>query len=241
MRRGKGAVPETAPTLAEVAALEIRLGVKVVLNDGTPAGRVNKVVLEPAKGDITHLVVGDGGALRQGRMVPIGRVLAGNEERVQLTIGRDELEASPEFDEDDFVPLEYGDWPGPYPMASQPIVAWGRPYPVEGLPLAPPEPLPELPYVADWALHKPAGTTTLAPGMDVLAFEGQPLGRVARVLGDTETGKATYLVLVDSWEGGENRLVPVSWIREVRDGRIVLVVGPRVVRELAPYPAAQRT
>jgi hypothetical protein len=48
----------------------------------------------------------------------------------------------------------------------------------------------------------------------------------------------TYLVIAGDWDEGHNRLVPASWIREVSGRDITLVVGPRVVRQLAPYPAA---
>lgn len=219
----------------EVRGMEIRLGVEVLLNDGSVAGRLEKVVLEPAKGAPSHIVVADGQLPPQGLIVPVGRVMAATQDRVRLAMDRAELEALPEFDPDDFVSLEYGDWPGPYPVSSQPIVAWGRPYPVEGRPLAPPEPPAELPYVAEGTEPQPPGTIALAPGMRVAAFEGQPLGLVERVLTDPETGKATYLVVAGEWKDGANRLVPASWIRGV-DGRdIVLVVGPRVVEELASY------
>ncbi len=216
--------------------MEIRLGARVLLDDGTVAGRVSKVVLEPAKGTVSHLVVRDGAQLRPGRLVPVERVISGSEEEVRLAIGRGELEQAPEFDEDDFVPLEYGDWPGPYPVGAQPIVAWGRPYPVEGLPLPPPEPVAELRYTAASTRLQQEGAAVLAPGMRVLAFEGQKIGRVEEVLADARTGKATYLVVAGDWPGGGNRLVPASWVREVRDREITLVVGARVVGELAPYP-----
>lgn len=215
--------------------MEIRLGAQVLLQDGTTAGRVSKVVLEPAKGTVSHLVVRDGD-LRPGRLVAADRVVSGGGEQVRLAIGRRELEASPEFDEDDFVPLEYGDWPGPYPVAAQPIVAWGRPYPVEGLPLPPPEPVAELPYTTRAAPARPEGLVVLQPGMRVNGFEGQAIGLVEDVLSDARTGKATYLVVAGDWPDARNRLVPASWIRRVRDHEITLVVGPRVIGELAPYP-----
>lgn len=215
--------------------MEIRLGAEVLLSDGTVAGRVSKVVLEPAKGVVSHLVIHDGGPLQTSRLVPADRMLAGHQGRVRLAVSRAELEALPAFDEDDFVPLEYGDWPGPYPIAAQPIVAWGRPYPTEGLPLPPPEPLAELPYLAPSARVHPEGSIILEPGMRVFAFEGQPIGQVEDVLADARTGKATYIIVAGAWETGRNRLVPVSWVREVRGRDITLVVGPRVINELAPY------
>jgi sporulation protein YlmC with PRC-barrel domain len=215
--------------------LDIRLDAAVLANDGTPVGRVSKVILEPSKGLISHLVVRNGPALGRGRLVPVDQVVPGETEPVRLTISKAELEAAPAFDEDDFVPLEYEDWPGPYSVSALPIVAWGRPYPVEGQPLAPPEPLAELPFLLPGA--QPAvGDVVLAPGMRVLSYEGQLLGRVEDVLGDARTGRATYLVLGVNGEEGANRLVPVSWIREVRGSEIILVVGPRVVGHLAPYP-----
>jgi len=216
--------------------VEIRLGAEVRLNDGAVAGRLIKVVLEPAKGTVSHIVVADGGRLRPARLVPVDHVIAGEQEQVRLAIGRAELEAAPEFDEDDFVPLEYGDWPGPYPIAAQPIVAWGRPYPVEGLPLAPPEPPAELPYIAPSARGRAEGAVVLDPGMLVTGFEGEPIGLVEEVLSDPRTGKATYLVVAGEWDENHNRLVPVSWIGQVLGREIVLVVGPRVIRQLAPYP-----
>ena len=218
--------------------MEIRLGARVVLSDGQAAGRVSKIVLEPGKGTVSHLVIDDGRAPGAGRLVPLERVASSDEEVVQLAIGRQTLERLPEFDPDDFVPLEYGDWPGPYPVWAQPIVAWGRPYPVEGLPLPPPEPLGELPYVAERRPGQPPGVVLLEPGMRVSSFEGQPIGYVERVLADSPTAKATYMVVAGGWEDAPNRLVPVSWVRQVRDREVVLVVGPRVVRELAPYPEA---
>ncbi len=217
--------------------MEIRLGAEVRLSDGTVAGRVSKVVLDPGKGVVTHLVVCGPMAGDPGRLVPVEEALTGNEREVQLRADRQALAAEPSFDPDDFITLEYGDWPGPYPVTAQPIVAWGRPYPAEGLPLRPPEPPAALPFVAvEAAGEAPAGSTVLAPDMQVRAFGGQPLGHVAEVLSDRPSGRATYLVVVDPQGEAVNHLVPVSWIRSVQGMTITLVVGPRVVERLAVYP-----
>jgi len=216
--------------------LEIRLGVAARLNDGTMAGRVSKVVLDPNKGVVTHLVIHRAENRGPDRLVPVDQVLVGDEEQVQLRIGRQELEEEVRFDPDYFITLEYGDWPGPYPVTAQPIVAWGRPYPAEGLPLEPPEPATELPFVAAGTPHPPAGSIVLEPEMRVFAFEGQPLGRVVEVLSDPQSGVATYLVLVDNQGDAVNRLVPTSWIRSVQGSDITLAVGPRVVERLSVYP-----
>lgn len=219
--------------------MEIRLGARTLLRDGAVIGRVGKVVLEPAKGAITHLVVLVEGTPQAARLVPVDQVAHSDEEEVHLAVDGAEFGALPEFDPDDFVPLEYGDWPGPYSVTALPIVAWGRPYPAEGLPLRLPEPPGELAYYAEWAPQRLPESPVVARGMRVHSFEGEPLGQVDRVLGDAETGKATYLVISGA-PGAEGRLVPASWIRQVRDGDITLVVGAGVVRRLAAYPEPSR-
>lgn len=219
--------------------MEFRLGAQVLLSDGAVAGKVSKVVLEPAKGAPTHIVVDEGERPRPGRLVPVERVATTEEVLLRLAMGRGEFERLPEFDPDDFVPLEYGDWPGVYPVAAQPIVAWGRPYPTEGLPLAPPEPLAELPFITQTAQCRPPGHVVLEPGMRVAAFQGQSIGVVEEVIADPTTGKVTYLVVAGDWGDGGTRLVPSSWIREVDGWDIILVVGQRVIRQLAPYPTGQ--
>ncbi len=218
--------------------MELRLGARVLLSDGSVAGKVSRVVLEPAKGAPTHIAVAGGEGLPE-RLVPLERVSAAGDEQVRLTMGRAELEQLPEFDSDDFVPLEYGDWPGAYPVDGQAIVAWGRPYPTEGLPLPPPEPPAELPFVAQAAQSRPPGSIVLEPGMRVAAFQGEPIGIVEQVITDPGTGRVTYLVVAGDWGDGGNRLVPSSWIREVSGWDITLVVGARVIRQLATYPAGE--
>ena len=94
--------------------MRIELDAKVKTKDGHDAGRVRRVIIDPATERITGFVVGTGGLL--GREVIVGEdefeKADASGEVVTLSLTKEELKTQPTFEEGDYVPPEPG-WAAP--------------------------------------------------------------------------------------------------------------------------------
>jgi uncharacterized protein YrrD len=94
--------------------MRIDLGAKVKTKDGHDAGKVRRVIVDPATERITGFVVGTGGLL--GREVIVGEdefeKADASGETVTLSLTKGELKTQPTFEEGDHVPPEPG-WAAP--------------------------------------------------------------------------------------------------------------------------------
>src|SRR5690606_28706284 len=88
--------------------MQIREGVQVFTDDGDRVGVVDRVVVDPASKDVTHLVVRKGVLFIEDKVIPMDKVHIVLEDRVTLREDVGDLNELPDFEESYFVPFEPG-------------------------------------------------------------------------------------------------------------------------------------
>lgn len=90
--------------------MRIDLNAKVRTKDGHDAGKIHRVLVDPATGRITGLVVSTGGLLGRDVIVSEETIAAAERDGDTIAVGltKDELDSLPRFEETDYVPPPAG-------------------------------------------------------------------------------------------------------------------------------------
>lgn len=219
--------------------MHIKHDAKVVDANGKPVGHVDRVVLDPHTGTVTHLVVRKGVLLTEDRVVPIDLVAESGADDLQLRSEAGRLDGLPRFEETHYVPvgtLGTGDletaappyfWYPPVigfqPIGSSAAAAYG--YPAPG-------------YASETERNIPDYTVAIKEGSEVKSRDAQRLGTVTAVItasGAAPGPAATHLVLDAG--GGRRKLIPAHWITSASDDEIFLAVDAHLVNGLRDYSA----
>lgn len=84
--------------------MEFRKNAHVVAASGEKVGRIDRVVVDPGNGEITHLVVRKGLLLTEDKVVPVSAVAETSDDTVRLDADAPSPEALLKFEKDAFIP-----------------------------------------------------------------------------------------------------------------------------------------
>jgi hypothetical protein len=189
-------------------ATEFTIGARASCSDGF-CGEVSRLIIDPAAGSVTHLVITPGHDRAGGRLVPVELVDArGGEISVRRTLAEfyrlehaaeRELVAGLEGVGGGLVGMEYGTQPGQPRMIIEDVV--------------------------------PVGETDVAPGDRVHAVDGE-IGRVHGFLVDPGDHRVTHVLLQEGHFWGRKEVaIPISAVTGFENG-IRLNITKKQVEEL---------
>ncbi len=191
--------------------LSIRLGAPVKTREGRHVGNVDRVVVDPDGGRLTHVVVHAGGLLARDVVVPSEAVERASPDSLWLRLSAGDLQSLPDFVEAEYVPLESQDEP--------PIITWEgapsyepRAVLVPAATLYDPPVKPYAPQIVEEHENIPYGTTEIVRGSRVQCTDGF-LGTVQEVRVDPSSRRVDSFVVEP--EGGVERwVVPADAIQQ---------------------------
>jgi sporulation protein YlmC with PRC-barrel domain len=198
--------------------MEIPLNVEVHCTDGR-CGRSTHIILNPATGQVTHIVVREKQPSRTERMVPVILIRQTAAEVILLDCTLEEFSALEPFTQTEFV---YGDLPH---HATDPSLTALWPYVV-----------PAKRIVDEKIRPIPPGELAVRRGTRVEATDGR-VGQVDEFLVDPESGHITHLCLRESRLRGDRVMcIPVSQIDEIKEKVVHLKVDKEAVASLPTVP-----
>lgn len=194
--------------------LDIRLGAPVFAADRRRVGSVDRVVLEPSSGRVTHVVVHEGMLLTRDVVVPVESVESASPRRVRLRLRAAELDQLPDFVETAYVPLASKDVP--------PLITWEGPPDYEphavlvpAASLYTPQVMPFAPQLVEERKAIPPDAADLAVGTPVECLD-RSVGTIVEVHVDSTDEHVTGVVLQ---AGARRRLIAVEMLEvTVGDG-----------------------
>lgn len=231
--------------------MRFKRGMDVYTADEEKAGTVDRVVIDPQDQEVTHFVLQQGLLFPEERVVPISMVKTTDEEGVILRESAADLEDLPIFEETHYVRADLASRPEEEPagkaaavdVETAPSVFWYPPvgtpwwhpygyysYPGQVAPLIPPY------IIAETERHIPEDTVPLEVGAPVIDAEGEHVGDVEQVFTESEADRATHLLISQGLLLKETKLVPTSWISEVEEDEVHLMVAASVLDQLPEYP-----
>jgi uncharacterized protein YrrD len=218
-----------------------RKGTDIVAPDGEKVGELDRVVIDPASKEVTHIAVAQGLLFPADKVVPISLIEAATEKEIRLRQDADGLEELPDLVEAHYVEAEgaagkkeelAGElyW---YPPTS---TLWWAPRGYLGYPGHFGYPMP--PYVVETEINVPEDKVALDVGAPVISSDGAHVGAVEEVMTDPLAERATHLLITRGLILKEQKLIPTLWIAEVLGDRIRLAVGTDFIQDLPSYEPA---
>jgi sporulation protein YlmC with PRC-barrel domain len=215
---------------------EFTIGSKVVCSDGE-CGELTRVVVDPVRRTLTHLVVEAEHRLGNGHLVPISLVESATSEiRLRCTIA--EFNALEDAEETQFLPGASGDWDyQQQQMLSLPYyglgTGTGMGLGIGGMHVGDADVGPH-PVIAD---RVPAGEVEVRRGDQVHATDGA-IGKVQGLVVDPADHHVTHVLLDEGHLWGKKRVaIPIGAVTDVKDG-VRLTFTKDQVRDLPPVDLA---
>jgi len=211
--------------------MDLSIGTSVFERNGQKVGELHRVVLDGKTGDVSHLVVGKGWLLPRDIVVSHDDIESAEPDMIKLRISEDELDQQPDFYEvhyvtpgpDEQVPAPYASESLLYAPIAPPLGAgWVMPYAYT----VPPDD-------AEVDVNVPAGSVTLAEGMEVWAGNDKA-GTITGVRIHPVTDHVSHIVVSHGWLFPEERIIPVSAIRTIDERGVHLAPSVDELRALPP-------
>lgn len=196
-----------------MADVEIPINAEVHSMEG-PYGHSLRVIVDPIKEKVTHLVVQEKEYPQTQKLVPVELVQVTSPQQINLKCMNDQLKKMDDFVETEFIP-------------SNPQQAWVMVWPYV---------VPAPGFGTIEHENMPSGEIAVRRGTRVHATDGA-IGRVDELMIDEKTENITHLVLREGhlW-GTKDISIPVSKIKSMDQNTVYLNISKSEVEALPEIP-----
>lgn len=215
--------------------MHFKKNTKVLTHDQQKVGDIDRVVIDPATDEVSHLVVEKGFLFTEDKVVPVTDIQSTSEKEVILKKAA-APEDYPQFDETQYIPnagvedfnRRQADearqllW---YHAAVKAPYLKSSPYPSQYKPL----------YYKEKHRNIPDDAVALEEGADVTDTDGRHLGTIEDVYTEPETFKVSHLLVSSGMIKKDKKIIPAAWVKDIVEDAVQLHVKERVFENL---PAA---
>lgn len=220
--------------------MELKEGTSVFTTGGEEVGQINRVILDPATNEVTHVVVQKGWLFTEDKVVPIDMVGSATEDKVLLQENAGEFDKLPAFEETHYIGLGEEEYrPGtnlPVSGRYAPAYYWYPPSGYIGYPGYGPGFYGGRPMVT--TRNIPEDTIPIREGTDVMSADDEHVGEVERIFMDADSNQATHFVISQGLLFKDRKLVPTYWVTSVDEDKVHLSVNSRLLERLPSYEDA---
>lgn len=211
--------------------MQIRLGEHLQTRDEQDAGVVDKVIVDPNNGQVTTVVLRQGGLLHHDVEVALSQIESGPGGQPRINLSAQALADLPRFHEANYttipsdvtVPIAYPYETVLWPIASTPVpmVDESPPYGERGVE----EEVAARLYNAD------LNNAIVGPGSGVYSADGHKVGEVERFSFD-QTGRLDRLVVRQGFLFPHEHALPGGLVGSAADGKLYLTVDQAKLKEV---------
>jgi sporulation protein YlmC with PRC-barrel domain len=211
--------------------VQFAIGTEVVCTDG-PAGVLQRVVIDPVKNALTHLVVEPKQHGHPGHLVPVDLVEGSSGDEIRLRCALADLGGLETAEETKFLSGATGEWGyADGEMLSQPYVGLAG-MGMAGLGMSAMAPGTGSPEATVFD-KVPLNEVEVRRGEHVFATDG-PIGRVQGLVVDPGDHHVTHFLLEEGHLWGQKEVaIPIAAVSSVEDG-VQLSMSKDDVRDLPP-------
>ena len=212
--------------------MEIKVGTTVKSTDGEKIGTIDRVVIDPTRDEVTHIVVRKGFLFTEDRVIPVNMLAQTGGGTIVVITTAERLENFPLFEETYFIspdtdklPLELeGASPSPllyYPPAG----ALGNPLYAAVLTGAMTEHVNR---------NIPKHNVAISSDTRITTSDGEDAGHIEKTITDDD-GNITHLLISKGMIFHTERLIPIYWVYWVSDDELRLSVPTEVVESVPEF------
>jgi uncharacterized protein YrrD len=222
--------------------MQYKKGMNLISSDGKKVAELERVVINPHDGAVSHLVVQKGFLMLEERVLPVDMVQSTGDKDIYLRIDKAQLDQLPHFfdteyvalGEEDLVRHGYGSEGEPlplywYPMTASAPLTWGGGY------LGTVPGTTDFPYKVTQEQNIPEGSVALKEGAKVIGNDGKSVGNISQIVVGNEDERMTHLIISKGLLNQEKKLIPANWISEINEEKVALSVSSNLVENLRDY------
>lgn len=225
--------------------MKLQKGTKLFTPSGEEIGHIDRVVIDPRSKQVSHVIVQKGLLFPTDKVVPINFIQMSADGTASLRTPIDDPDYLPDFEETAYITMdayeageEFGTpeeeaeieplyW---YPPVGAQVMRYGASA-TSTHSFMYPDPM----YVKKTVRNIPEDAVPLKEGADVYSSDGEHVGDVYEVLTESVTQRATHIVISKGLLFTEHKLVPTSWIAEVKEDEIRLSVDSDLMDRLRAF------
>ena len=202
--------------------MSVQLGAHVRTSDGKDVGSIERLIVDPASGEVKAAVIRKGFILTEDIQIPLSALQDSPEGEVRLSYTADQIKDLPRFHDAEYVapPAAYAS-PLGYPGAA---LLW----PVDYVPPVPSSDAPPVSLAETDEVLRQRGVNldnvVIDRGSDVIGRDGEKVGEVHSVTVDATTGRPTKIVVRKGFLFTQDVELPAETIEHVSDGLVYLTV-----------------
>ncbi len=208
--------------------MSIQLGAHVRTSDDKDVGSIERLIVDPASGEVKAAVIRKGLLRTEDIQIPLSALQERPEGDVRLSYTADQVKELPRFHEPDYTapPAAYAS-PLGYPAAA---LLW----PVDYLSPAPTADAARPGLAESDEVLRQRGVNpdnvVIAQGSDVISRDGEKVGEIHSVAVDATTGRPTKIVVRKGFLFTEDVELPAAAIDHVSEGLVYLTVDKDQIR-----------
>ncbi len=198
--------------------MEFKDKTSVFTSDGKSGGSLHRVVIEPEKNEVTHIVVQSGLLVKEDKVVPVVNIASANQEKVTLDCTVDQLKEMAPLEIEQQIPMSETSGRG---GSFDPLTG--------GMVLTPT-------LVTQTKRSIPEELVALKEGAQVISEDNKHVGNLDCVLTEPKSVNITHLIVSQGFLTKIRKLVPIQWVKMLDDDKVRLAVGARDWEVLPPVP-----
>ncbi len=198
--------------------MDFKHNARIFAADAREIGYLDRVVVDPATQELTHLVVRQGLWLGELKLVPISVVDQALDDQITLRPEAGDARALPPFEQEREVRVDGVPLTGLAPQ----LDGYGAPT-VSRL-------------ITRTELNIPEGTVAVKEGARIITADGRPGGALECLAIEPGTHQITHLQIIQGLLHRERRLIPSAWVVSLGEGRILLSVDQKTLTAVGPQP-----
>ena len=191
-------------------------------------GKIERVVLDPQTGEVSHVVISKGLLFPHERVVSSELIVSASDQGLILAAGAD-VEGFPPFEIEKTVPLDeetrtrYGTYEDPVFWYGIPAAGYGRPLAMGT-------------YSHTVAVQRnvPENAAAVTVGAKVLDVTGKSVGTIEEVRVDDRDGTVAALITSRDMLSTDRKLIPAEWVQSWGEDEVSLLVSATMVGQLPP-------
>ncbi len=189
----------------------------VKTESGTEVGTIDRIVFDSKAQKVTHIIVRKGLLLTTDRVIPVD-ILQASEDGVRIS---DDIDPStfPQFEQSDYVLDPQTDF-----YVANPGIAIGAYGPIGS---------PKAELKRHRERNIPEDSIALQANSDVIASNGEKVGRIKEIMTDANDDRAIQLVVATGLRDRTQRVIPANLVTSIAEGEVHLSVSAEEFEEYA--------
>ena len=200
--------------------MDFKEGESVYTSDGTEAGRLHRVVIDPETHAVTHIVIQRGLLNKEDKVVAVEKIISSLQDGVILDCSAEELNEMAPLNTTHLVPM---------------TGSGGRDTYVSGAPGSFLNQSPEDYVVEEITRTIPEKLVALKEGAQVVSADDDQVGNIERVVTDPQTLQVTHFIVSQGLLRKVRKIVPIGWVSMWDEDKVFLEVGTQQLKELPEF------